>query len=202
MKIWRGNEKTDDRIIAYSNNTIYKGNPPLEEINHIISEMKNDRIPTLNFIAIPLHYIKKIRYQEGKNQIEILFGKESSEELKIKDLLLREEVFNYLKLHIPGCTYSHDKYSSLRAGKKPLIAMTVVSILFLWSLYYAIEFDRGNEFEISNGHYNSLTGIILAIASYGVKTVIIVFGSLLAIAIFSLIRKIKNPPVINTLKFR
>ena len=202
MKIWRGNENTDDIIIAYDNQTIYKGNPKPEEIDNIISQMKTGIIPTLNFISIPLHYIKEIQLQEGKNHIEVVFGKDSYEELKVSDIISRNEIFNYFKENIPSNTYSLDKYSKLRAGRKPLVAMAVISVLFLWSLYYAIEFDKGNEYEISNGHYNSLTGIVLAIASYGTKKVIIVFGSLLAIAIFSFIRKIKNPPVINRLKFR
>jgi hypothetical protein len=202
MKIWRGQENTDDKIIAYADRTIYKGNPKIDEIDYIIIEMKNGIIPTRNFIAIPLSYIKEIKLQEGKNQIEIMFGKDSYEELKIKNVLLRTEIFDYFKQNISGATYSLDEYSKLRAGKKPLIAMAVIGILFLWSLCYAIGYDNGNEYEISNGHYNSLTGIVLAIASYGVKKVVIVFGLLLSIAFFSFIRKIKSPPIINRIKLR
>jgi hypothetical protein len=42
--------------------------------------------------------------------------------------------------------------------------------------------------------YNSVTGIILAIASFGTKNVILIFGSLFAIALFAFIRKFNHPP--------
>ncbi len=200
MKVWRCDENTDDKVIAFINQTIYKCNPKNSEIDHCINDIRNGIIPTSNYIRIPTPYIKEILLQEGKNYIEVLFGQDSSEHLKIRGELLRTEIFNYFKDNIPKVTSSIEKYSKLKAGKKPLIAMAVVLVIFLYTLYYAIGYDEGKQYEISSGHYNSITGIALAIASYGVKNVVLVFGSLLAIAILAFIRKTKNPPVINRLQ--
>ena len=161
-------------------------------------ELRNTNNSPQSLFAIPLHYINTIKMQESKKYIEVLF-KGDSEHLRINNDKSRNEVFDYFKKTIPGATYSHIKYSKLKAGKKPLIAVAVITVIFLYTLYYAIGYDRGNQYEISNGHYNSITGIALAIASYGIKNTIIVFGSLLAIAVFSFVKKIKNPPVIEQL---
>ena len=200
-KIWRSDEKGDDRIIAYANETIYKGNPKLSEIDNCIFELKNTKNPPQSLFAIPLHYIIAIKMQESKKYIEVLF-KGDSEHLRINNDKSRNDIFNYFKETIPGATYSLIKYSKLKAGKKPLIAMAVITVIFLYTLYYAIGYDQGNQYEISNGHYNSITGIALAIGSYGVKNTVIVFGSLLAIAVFSFVRKAKNPPVIEQLAIK
>ncbi|CAN5871471.1 hypothetical protein BH11BAC4_BH11BAC4_04510 [soil metagenome] len=199
MKIWRGNENTDDKIIAFINQTIYKGNPATLEIEHCITAMRNGMIPDGNFFGIPLHYIKEIRLQEGKEYIEISF-RGSLEHLNVRDEILSNEIFNYFKENIPDSSSSIDRYSKLRAGKKPLIAMAVITVIFLYSLYYAVGYDQGYQYEISNGHYNSITGIALWIASYGVKNDVFFFGSLLLIAIFAYVRKAKNPPVINLIQ--
>ncbi|HMJ46464.1 MAG TPA: hypothetical protein VK498_04000 [Ferruginibacter sp.] len=200
MKIWRGNEKTDDKIIALVNSTIYKGNPKNNEIDHCIDELKSGLTPTRNFIGIPFHYIKEIRLQEGKTYIEITFGQDSEEHLRINEYLLREEIFKYFKQTIPNTTFSVENYSKLKAGKKPLIAMSVLFVLFLWTLYYAVGYDGGYEYEIKNGHYGTLTGIILSIASFGVKKTSFVFITLFSIAFFAFIKKAKNPPTKNYLK--
>ena len=202
MKIWRGDENTDDKIIAMNNSVVYKGNPQNAEINHCINELMNGIIPKVGFIGIPLSYLKEIRQQEGRDQIELFFGRDSEEHLKIKNDIMRNDIFNYFKENLSGANFSIDRYSKLRAGKKPLIALGVVMAIFFWTLPYAIGYDNGEQYEITNGHYNSLTGIVLAIASAGVRNVIVIFGSLMAIALITTIRKMKNPPVINRIVIR
>ena len=200
MKIWKNEEKKDDKIIAYFNQTIYKGNPGPGEIDNCIFELQMQKIPN-GFFSIPLHYISQINLQDGKEYIEVLF-KGSTEHLKIKDSKIRNEVFDYFKENIPGAVYSIDKYSKLRAGKQNLVAMLVVIILSVWSLYYATSMEAGNEYDVSGGHYNSIAGIILLIASLGVNKIILISVSLLVIIIIAFIRKIKNPPVIERIQVR
>jgi hypothetical protein len=200
-EIWRSDKKGDDRIVAYVNQTIYKGNPKASEIDNCIFELKNIKTSPPSLFAIPIHYIHAIQMQENKKYIEVLF-KGDSEHLRINNDTSRNEVFDYLKNNMPGTSYSLIKYSKLKAGKKPLIAMLVITAIFLYTLFYAIGYDQGNQYEIANGHYNSITGIALSIASYGVKNVIIVFGSLLLIAVFSFIVKARNPPIIKQLLVR
>ena len=201
MKIWRGNEKTDDKIIALINSTIYKGNPPDNEIEHALADLRNGIIPARKFMGIPLHYIKEIRMQEGKIYLQVFFGKDSEEHLRIQDDLLRKEIYDYFKLNIANTSFYTDHYSKLKAGKKPLIALAVVSVLFLWTLYYAVGFDRGFQYETTNGRYDSLTGIVLSIASFGVVKTTIVFSVFILIAVWAFISKAKSPPVIHRLTF-
>ncbi len=201
MKIWRGNEKTDDKIIALINSTIYKGNPPNTEIEDYISELNKGIVPSKYFIGIPFHYLREINMQEGKSYLEIKFGLDSVEHFTVTDELARLQIFEYFRSNIPNCSYSVEKYSKLKAGKKPLIAMLVLTGLFLWTLYYAFGYDQGYQYEIKNGHYGSLTGIILSIASYGVKKTTTIFLLLLLVAFLAFLKKSKTPPVISHLNF-
>lgn len=198
-KIWRANEKTDDKIIAFVNSTLYKANPPDNEIDYYISDFRNGIIPTKKNLGIPLHYIKEIRMQESKTYLQIFFGKDSEEHFRIYDENLKKEVFDHFKENIPSAQFITERYSKLKAGKKPLIALAVVSALFLWTLYYAVGFDRGIQYETENGRYDSVTGIILAIASFGVVKTILFFGFWFVIALWSFLRKISRPTVMHRL---
>jgi len=196
MKIWTNEEPGNDKIIAYMDKTIYKGNPKTGDIYKYTLDLEMRNVSSNTFLGIPLNYIKQIKMQEGKEYIEVLFGKSSSEHLRIKNSTTRNEVFEYFKQNIPG-RYTIEKYSKLQAGKKPLIAMVVVMALFLWSLYYAVNIEGGITYTVSNGL--SLTGIVLSIAYLGVTKVIMIFSFLFAIAASSFFLKIKKPPVIQLL---
>ena len=201
MKIWTSTEKGNEKIIAFVDKTIYRGNPKLTEIDSCVYDLKMKIIPTDNFIGIPLHYLKEINLQEGEGYIEILFGKDSYEHLRITDFQTRTEIFDYFKSAIPNATFTIDRYSKLRAGKKPLVAMVVVGLLFLWTFYIANGIESGNEYKVV-GNQRSMASIVIVIASLGVKKVILVFTSLLTIAVIAFIRKAKNPPIIARLKIR
>ena len=150
----------------------------------------------------PFSYNKEIKLRQGKNYIELLFGQDSMEHLRINNDNTRQEIFDHLKNNIPGAVFSHQEITALKAGKKPLIAFVVVLILFLWTLYIAIGIDNGNEYDVTGKLYNSIAGIVVAIAGMGVGNVVLLFGSLLAIALISFVRKAKHPPVIDKLILR
>ncbi|MEO5890070.1 MAG: hypothetical protein ABIQ31_07445 [Ferruginibacter sp.] len=202
MKIWRSYEKGDDVIIAYHDGTIYRGNPNSEEIEQVIYNLQREIIPAKSFTAIPPHYLKQINLEEGLNYIEVLFGADSSEHLKIKDLEKRKEIFDYLKTTIPNAKFYTDNYSKIKAGKKPLIAMVVVAVLFLWTFYIALGIEAGNEYGVTGDRNNSLAGIVLAFASLGIKNVALIFGSLFTVALISFLQKIKKPKVVHRLQIR
>jgi len=200
MKIWTSNEKGNDKIILFTNEIIYKGNPKEEEIEKILFELEVQGVISKNLVGFPLSYFQEINLQEGKTFIELSFAKDSSEHLKINDEMKKMEIFNYLKENIPNSKYSLEKPSFLQAAKKPLIAGIVVIIFFMATLYFAVELESGNQYYIEGDKYNSITGIVLALAQMGVTNVIILFGSLFLTALSSFIIKGKNPPVINRLK--
>lgn len=201
MKVWTSNEKEDDKIIVYSNEMIYKANPPLNEIENYLFDLKLQNTPSKNFFGIPLRYISEINQQEGKKYIEVIF-RGDTEHLKIKDDSTRSEIFEFFKQNIPGVNYSIISQSKLQSVKKPLIAMAVVSVIFLWSLYIAKGMEEGNEYDVTGQQYHSIAGIVLLIASLGVNKIMIIFGSLLLIAGIRLNNNYKNPIVKNTLTIR
>jgi hypothetical protein len=202
MKIWSSYEKGDDKIIAYLNGTIYRGNPTIDEIDTFVFNFKMQEIPAKNFTAIPLHYLKQINLENGRNYIEILFGSDSTEHLRIKDADKRKEIFEYLKSNIPNAKFYIDKYSKIRAGKKPLIAMFIVTLIFLWTFYIANGMENGNEYGVTGDHKDSLAGIVLALASLGTKNIALLFGTFFTIALIAFFRKTKNPTIIQRIQIR
>lgn len=199
MKIWTSDEKGNDKIIVFKDETIYKGNPKEKEIEKILFELKVQGLISKTLVGFPLSYIQEISLQEGKNFIELLFAEDSSEHLKINDEKKKNEVFDYFKENIPNSKYSLEKLSFLQAAKKPLIAGIVIAVFFVATLYFAIELESGNQYYIEGDKYNSITGIVLALAQMGVTNVILLFGSLFLIALSSFVIKGKKPPVINKL---
>lgn len=198
--IWTSNTKGDDKIIAYFNNTIYKGNPKDSDLKAVITELENQKSIPAYLMSIPRSYLKEVNLEDGKNYIEILFGSDSTEHLKINDVNRRIEIFEFLKTNIPRSNSYIDHYSKMRAGKKPLIAMLFISPLFLWTFNIALGIESGNQYEVVGGHYNSMAGIVIALASFGVVKVVLIFGSFLLIALTGFILKTKNPKVIHTIK--
>jgi len=140
---------------------------------------------------------KEIRLQDSKPYIEIFWGKSGEEQLRITDDYKRNKLFDLIKADTPDVTFTKEKWNAFRAGRKPMIAFFVVLALFLWTLYYAIQAEKGYVYYIEGGRYNSITGIVLAIASLGLAKVIVLFSILLGIALFAFIRKAQNPPIMN-----
>jgi len=197
MKIWKIPEGGGDKLIAFDNQIIYRGSSKLTDVDKIIFELTTLKTKPKELTGIPLTYIKEINQELGKNHIELFFAQDSTEELKVSDETLRSEIFNYFKSNIPNAEYALVKKTPLQAGKKPLIAFIVALVIFLWVFYIAKGMESGNEYDVSGEHYNSIAGIVLIIASIGVKNVLLVFSSLILITVYSFIKKAKNPPVIE-----
>jgi hypothetical protein len=107
----------------------------------------------------------------------------------------RTEIFNHLRAHLP-VESSIIKYSKIRSGRKPLIAMVVITLIFLWTFFIALDIEKGTDYEVS-GSYRSIAGIVLVFAYLGVKKVVLIFGLLMTIAIVAFLKKTKNPKVVH-----
>lgn len=201
MKFWTSNTKGDDKIIVYHENTLYRINPKNEDLESMIDNLNSGVFPYNTSTGIPLSYIKQINMEESKEYIEVLFGKDSSEHLRIQDSIKRNELFEHLKSSIKGSQYKIDNYSKIRAGKKPLIAMCVVIGIFLWTYNISLGIEQGVDYRLIGSH-QSLATIVLMIASIGSKKVAMIFGSLFIIAFTSFIIKIKNPKVVHKIIVR
>jgi hypothetical protein len=196
-KIWINTEKGDDKIIALSNNKILKANPKENMEHQYEIDIKNDVISN-DVLSIPFSYIKSIQLQDNKKYIQVFFGQESEEYLKIKDDTKRKEIFDYFKDNIPLTTYRVEKYSNSKKANKPLIAGVVIFVLYLWTVYLAAEIETGSQYEVI-GNQRSIASIVLVIAQLGVIKVTLIFGSLLTIAVYSYIRKIRNKANIHVI---
>ncbi|WP_276503426.1 hypothetical protein [Terrimonas pollutisoli] len=197
MKIWKGTEKNDDKIIAFFNQTIYKANPKSSEVENYITELKINSIPEAKALEIPLSYIKEISLQEGQNHFNVQFGANSSEHFVVSDSNKKMGIFEHFEKNLP-VEKSIIKYSKVKSAKKPLIAMIVVTAIFLWTLTIAIGIEGGNDYTVV-GQYRSVAGIVLALAYLGVAKVVLIFGGLFLIASVAFIKKFKSPPTVHRL---
>ena len=198
-KIWVNKEKGNDTIIAIDNEKIFKVNPKLEKLDTYVKNIEKD-IVSDDVLCIPFTYIKAIQLRENKKYIQVFFGGESEEHIRIIDHHKRKEIFEYFKENIPKTNYQFVKYSPLKSAKKPLVAMTILSLLFVWTLYLAIQIQIGYEYELI-GNGRSITAIVLGLAQLGIFKVILIFGSFLTIAFFSVLHKLRNRPEIHEIGF-
>jgi hypothetical protein len=194
MKFWTSTQKGDDKIIAYENETVYKANPPANLMDQCLGDLKMNDFSSNHFFSIPLRYIAQINQQENKKYLEILF-RGDAEHLKVKDDIRRNEIFEFFRNNLPGAEYRVVKQSKIQAVKKPLIGMAVLLGIFIWALFIAIGMESGNEYDVSGQHYHSIAGLVIVLASLGVKKLSLTFGILLSIVGISLYKKYQNPTV-------
>jgi hypothetical protein len=197
-EIWTSSEKGNDSLIAFIDGTIYKGNfKTFEETDDMAKAIKAGSFDSRRLWEIRTRNCKEIRLQDGNPFIEIFFGKEGEEQLRITDEYNRNKVFEFIKANTPNAVVKTEKWNAFRAGRKPMIAFFVVLGFFLWTLYYVIEAQNGTVYYIENGSYFSLTGIVLGIASLGLAKVVIIFSVLSGLAVFSFVRKTRKPPIMT-----
>jgi hypothetical protein len=199
-KVWTSYAKNDDSIIAFANDTIYKGNSKKEdEIVRLSLDLKSGPVQNRILFEIPVSYLREIRLRGDKPYIEVFFGNEGEEQLRVADKAKREEIFNYLRTVVPHNQTIAERYSRVKAGRKPLIAFFVVLAIFVLTLFFAVEGESGTVYYMEDGRYDSVTGIVVALASIGVNNVILLFSVLLGLAGLSFFLKAKNPPIVHRL---
>lgn len=198
ITVWTNDAKGNDRLIGVGNNRIYKANPKTtEETESLAKAMRSGSFDSTKVWDIDTSHCNEIRLEDGKPFIEIFWGKEGEEQLRVTDEYLRYKIFEHIKAAMVNATVTTEKWNAFRAGKKPLIAFAILSGLFAWTLFYAIEGEAGNVYYIENGRYNSLTGVVLGLASLGLTKVITIFSFLLGLAVFGFTRKVRRLPVMH-----
>lgn len=193
---WTSDLKNDTKFVGIRDNTLFIANPKTAAIDNVVADFKYKTGNTSGFFELPLSYIKNVRLYKNYHNIELNCQGGVEEELIVTDSAKREEIFAFLKKEIPDMIYYVDSYSAIRAGKKPLIAAIVVMGLFVWSYLVAAGLEKGDMYDVDNERYHSVAGIVLVLANLGTTNLILIFGSLLAIATLAFVRKAKNPPVV------
>jgi hypothetical protein len=190
-KIWKLKESKSNKVILIQDRVIYKGNPKETDLSRLNLESNNNTF-LKDLFSIPYSYIKQIENQSGKNYIKIFFGNESQEELYIDNESIKKEVFEFLKSDNQSLVYSVEIPSVINYVKAQLFALLSISAIFIWSLYLAIQIERGAEYELVGGGNPGITGIVLAIAHIGSFKIIIGYIILLGITIFALTKRLKS----------
>ncbi|MRX67382.1 hypothetical protein SAMN06265349_1011067 [Flavobacterium resistens] len=199
-KIWKlKNLKSNDKVIVIKDNIIYKGNLQENELNRINSET-HDFTFLKDLFSIPYAYIKQIENQDEKNYIKIFFGRDSEEIIYIDNENIKNEVFEFIKLNNPHFKYSAETPDSISYAKAQFFALLSISVIFIWSLYLALQIESGVRYELVGGGNPGITGIVLAIANLGSIKIITGYIILLSIGIFALLRRLKSRSEIRLLK--
>ena len=189
-KIWKPTEPKSDKVILIFENSIYKGNPSREVLSKI--NLENPKTDLINdLFSIPYSYIKRIVNQEGVGYIKIFFGRDSEEELNIRNEKLKNEIFDSIKEDVPNMSYKSEVPSSFKYAKAPIFGILISSGIFIWAMYFAIQMSNGYEYELVGGR-PGLTGIVLALANFGITKLIIGYSVILGLGLFSLMRKLKT----------
>ncbi|WP_024769101.1 hypothetical protein [Aquimarina macrocephali] len=193
-KLWKLSESKYDKLIFIKNQTIYKGNLDPEKINKFnlnVETSSNIEIEKELF-SIPYKYIKKIINQKGIKHIKIFFGKDSEEELNVEDEKIKNFIFHFLKDDIKGLKYKSELPTFLNYCKAQIFALLILTGVFLWSMYYAIEIANGTIFELRGGGRLGLGGLVFILASLGKTKLILGYSLFIGITLLSLFRKLKS----------
>jgi hypothetical protein len=189
-RFWINNEKKDDKIIAVINNKILKANPKNQDLNQFIRDVENGIIPKTAY-CIPFTHIKSLQYQEKEKYLQVFYGQDSESHLYIHDDAKRDEIFEYFKNNIPSTEYRIEKHNETKAAKKPLIALAIIIILYIWTISLAIGVEAGHEYEVI-GNKRSIASVVLAIAQFGTIKITLAFLFLIGLTIRKFIRNIHN----------
>ena len=189
-KIWKPTDYKSDKVILIYEKSIYKGNPSNEDIRMLSTEKVDLKILKKLF-PIPFSYIKKIINQEDINHIKVYFGRNSEEELNVSNIKLKNEIFDYLKNEIPELKYESKIPSSYKYAKPQIFGILITTGIFIWAMYFAVQMSNGYEYELVGGN-PGLSGIVLAIAHFGITKLIIGYSAILIVGMFSLIKRLKT----------
>ncbi|MDO6492123.1 MAG: hypothetical protein ACSHW4_13905 [Cellulophaga sp.] len=186
FKFWKQENAKYNKLILIKDSCIFIGNPNDKDISKLNSETTDFSFLKAIF-SIPYSYIKKIETQEGKNKISIYYGKESEEEIVIKDEKIKKEVFSYLKSDIHNAEYKSKKPNVFIYAKSQMFAVLIVSLIFGYSFYSAhiIENQLSDYIYVPNI-------ILLPIIDMGTTKIAIVFAALITVCLFALVHKLKS----------
>ncbi|KGL62725.1 hypothetical protein [Polaribacter sp. Hel1_85] len=196
IKFWTFKNNKNIDIVLIDDSKIFKGKIKFEALNNFSKQVENNKIPE-GLFSIPFSYISKIENQKGKKDIKIYFSGDSEEELISKDSETKNEIFNYLREAISNMSYSKKTPSFFKYVKPQLFAIFFTTVIFIWSLYYAIQIENGVEYYLEGRA--GLLSLIFSIGLLGVVKVIILFTLLIGIGVYSMIRKNKSRSEIEQL---
>ncbi len=199
---WKLTEQKLDKLILIQNQTIYKGNPDPIKMNKLMfnATISNNVEIEKELFSIPYPYIKKIVNQKGVSHIKVFFGKDSEEELNVENEKTKNEIFEFLKKDLKALKYKSELPSIVSYGKHQFFAILILTGVFVWSMYYAIEIDKGTIFELrGSGGKIGLGGLVFILGNLGKTKLMIGYLLSIGLTLLSLFRKLKSRTQIEIL---
>ncbi|WP_430409577.1 hypothetical protein [Kordia sp.] len=196
-KIWKPTGKKSDKLIIIHDNYIYKGSPDDRIMNRLTvetEEAKNEILKSL--YRIPFHYVQKVVNQRGIHYIKFFLGKDSEEEVFVEDETVKDEIFEYLKSEFSSFRYTSKIPDAFTYVRPKIIGIVVLTAIFLWASYFAIQMEQGYEYGAARG----ITGIAIGLGTLGIVKLLIGYIVILGLTIFSLVKKLETRSQIQTLK--
>ncbi len=191
-KFWVNRKDKEHNFIVFNENIIYRLKASKVNFSNIEREL-NQGIINDKFIGLPKSYLRSVQFRDDDNGLRFYYGEDSEDEIIVSKSALRKEIFDFLDT----ATNPHDsvvrKPSLLGRIKKPLIAIIVLSAIFIYVYSIIQGINQGYEYEIVGGGANpGIAGIVLMLAGLGLTKNIMIFLPLYALAGYSIFKKYKD----------
>lgn len=196
-KHWILND-SKNKIVICTDDRLYFGTPKGLNDSMLESCLKNNDIPK-DLFSLPFSYMRVIQTSEAQSKIIIKYNKDSEEEIVSEDSIIKNEIFDHIKIVLPSFKYEIKKPSVLTHVQSQVFALLIPLVIYIWVLYLAIQIENGFEYEVIGGN-GSLTGLVLGIAQFGSFKISVVYIVIFILGLFSLLKRIKSVSLTRFLK--
>ncbi len=182
--------KDNTYLIGVNENSIYSGSVKKHIKSELVNKIEREGFPE-DIFSVPFSYIKSIENPVGKKSITIFYGDQSEEEVLIENEIVKNEFFGEVQNRLENFEYSKEKPSILKHAKAQLFAVLFITGIFVWTFYLANEIEKGYQYEVVGGR-QGVGSLVLGLAQFGSLKVILGYLGLLSIALFALVKRLKN----------
>ena len=207
-KVWINKDTLFDKVVVVADDAIVTADVEESSLEATKSRIENGEAP-LNVLGekatmIPYFSISKAEVNERDTDIEVEYkaDKDSkSKTLDFVDIDTRKAAFTEIQSQL-GDKFNcmTEQYSVMRAVYAPLMTLTVLALV-TWMLHGAAAAIAGGEEADFSGKNSGIKSIFFWVLDLlGPMGVLVVGGSLMLLAVLSLVKRVKQPPVITTLK--
>ncbi len=208
LKIWTNKDTLFDRIIVITDEAIITADLKEAELDDAKNRIESGEKP-LNVLGkkatfIPFFEIKSIKIEESDDALEVEYVKEnksSSKTLAATDIEARKEMVSEIQSHLgSGFTSMTEKYNIPRAIFASLMTFSILAII-TWLLHgAAVLIAAGTEAEFSGRNSGIKRLFYWVLDLLGPTGVLIIGGLLMLLAIMTLVKRIREPMIVTTLK--
>jgi hypothetical protein len=207
-QVWTNKDTLFDKLVVIAEDAVFSADmeeSALQECKHRIDSGE----PPLNVLGekatmIPYFSITRVKVDEHDSDIDLDYkaGKESKNKtLAFTDIETRKLAFAEIQARLGDkFTCMTETYNVMRAVYAPLMTFTVVALV-TWLLHGAAAAIAGGEEADFSGRHSGMKRLFYWILELLGPTGVLVLGGLfMLLAVMSLVKRAKQPPVITTLK--